>query len=67
MPLSIPAGATTGAYEVYLSVPDIFSTTAADARFAARVANANADDSTRSQAWETSAARFKVGTTLNVN
>ena len=65
MPLSIPAGSTTGSYEVYLSVPDIFSTTAADARFAVRFANA--DDATRSQAWEASAARFKVGTTLNVN
>ena len=59
------AGAGTGDYDVYLSVPDIFSTTAGDARFAVRFANA--DNATLGQAWEAGAARFKLGTTLNVN
>ena len=65
VPVAIPAGAATGDYDVYLSVPDIFTTTAGDTRFAVRFANA--DNASLGQAWEAAAARFKVGTTLNVN
>ena len=65
VPVAIPAGAATGDYDVYLSVPDIFSTTAGDARFAVRFANA--DNAAIGQAWEAGAARFKIGTTLSVN
>jgi hypothetical protein len=61
--VSIPAGAQTGDYDVYLSAPDVFSSTAGNASFAVRFANADSG----AQAWDASNARFKVGTTLTVN
>ena len=63
--VSIPTGAALGDYDVYFSAPDIFTTTAADPRFAVRFANA--DNASVGQTWEAGAARFKVGTTLKVN
>ena len=60
--VSIPAGAATGSYDVQLSAPDIWSTTASDARYAVRFGNADSG----SQAWDASTARFTSGTTLSV-
>jgi hypothetical protein len=62
--VSVPAGAATGDYDVYLSAPDIFPATAGDPRFAVRFANA--DQSGSGQAWDAASARFKAGTTLTV-
>ena len=47
--VSIPSGAAAGDYEVQISAPDIWSTTARDARFAVRFANAD----TGAQVWTT--------------
>ncbi len=63
--VTIPSGAQTGDYDVYLSAPDIFATTASNPRFAVRFANA--DNASLGQSWDASAAMFKAGTTLNVN
>jgi hypothetical protein len=61
----IPAGAQTGDYEVRLSAPDIFASTAADARFAVRFANA--DNPGAAQAWDATTASFIVGNSMTVN
>jgi hypothetical protein len=63
--VTIPSDAQTGDYDVYLSAPDIFTTTAGDPRFAVRFANA--DNAGQGQTWEASTARFKAGTALRVN
>jgi hypothetical protein len=60
--VSIPSGAATGTYDVQISAPDIWSTTAADARYAVRFANADSG----SQLWDATNARFTAGTTLSV-
>ena len=60
--VSIPSGAATGNYDVQISAPDIWSTTAADARYAVRFANADSG----SQVWDATNARFTAGTTLSV-
>jgi hypothetical protein len=60
--VSIPSGATAGTYDVQISAPDIWSTTAADARYAVRFANADSG----SQLWDATNARFTAGTTLSV-
>lgn len=60
--VSIPSGAAVGNYDVQISAPDIWSTTASDARFAVRFGNADSG----SQAWDASTARFTAGTTLSV-
>jgi hypothetical protein len=60
--VSIPSGAATGSYDVQISAPDIWSTTAADARYAVRFANADSG----AQAWDATNARFTAGTTLSV-
>jgi hypothetical protein len=62
--VAVPAGAAKGSYTLHLGTPDIHSATAADARFAVRFANA--DDSAKGQAWDSTNARFKVGTVLTV-
>jgi len=64
VPVAIPAGAATGEHDVLLGLPDIYSTTAGDVRFAVRFANQ--DDAAKDQAWEASSARFRVGTWLAV-
>jgi hypothetical protein len=63
--LPIPAGAQVGDYNVLVSVPDIFASTAADPRFSVRFANA--DNPSVGQAWDATAARFNVGTSVSVN
>ena len=60
--VSIPAGAAAGDYEVQIGAPDIWSTTAGDARFAVRFANAD----TGAQTWNATTARLTSGTTLTV-
>jgi Domain of unknown function (DUF4832)/Domain of unknown function (DUF4874) len=62
--LTIPAAAQTGDYDVHLSAPDVFSTTATDPRFAVRFANA--DNASLKQNWDASTALFKTGTSLAV-
>ena len=63
--VTIPGDAPTGDYDVFLSAPDVFATTAGDPRFSVRFANA--DNSGAGQTWDAAAARFKLGTTLRVN
>ena len=60
--VSIPSGAAVGNYDVQISAPDIWSTTASDARFAVRFGNADSG----SQAWDASTGRFTTATTLSV-
>jgi hypothetical protein len=62
--VALPSTATTGDWDVLLSAPDIFPATAGNPRFAVRFANA--DNSTRAQAWDGTAATFRAGTTLRV-
>jgi len=61
--VAIPSGAATGDYDVYVSAPDVFTSTAGNPNFAVRFANADSG----TQAWDGSAARFKAGTTLTIN
>jgi hypothetical protein len=60
----IPAGAATGDYDVLVSAPDVFSTTANDARFSVRFANA--DQTSAGQSWNASTATLSVGTKVTV-
>ncbi|CAN5645282.1 hypothetical protein BH09PSE5_BH09PSE5_45540 [soil metagenome] len=62
--VTVPSGAATGEYDVLLGMPDVYTTTANDSRFAVRFANA--DSVAKGQAWETSVGRFDVGTSLTV-
>jgi hypothetical protein len=61
---TIPAGFPTGAYTIYLAIPDVFATTASDPRFSVRPANL--DNSGNAQAWDAANGRFKMGTTLTI-
>jgi hypothetical protein len=63
--VTVPSTAAAGTYDVYLSAPDIFSTTAADARYAIRFANV--DNASAGQSWDSTNARYKTGTTVTVN
>ncbi len=65
VPVAIPAGAAPGDYDVYVDMPDIWPGTAGKADYAVRFANA--DDSTKGQAWDAANFRFKTGTTLTVS
>ena len=60
--LTVPAAAPPGSYDVYLSAPDIWPTTASSAMYAVRFANAD----TATQAWDPRGARFSTGTKLIV-
>lgn len=60
--VTIPAGSTAGDYEVQVSAPDVWPTTAGDARYAIRFANADSGG----QAWDNSTGRFNTGATLKV-
>jgi hypothetical protein len=62
--VSIPSGAQTGEYDVYLGAPDVFAATAGNPKFAVRFANA--DNASQAQGWDGGAGMFKVGSTLNV-
>ncbi|MBC7547596.1 MAG: hypothetical protein H7224_02995, partial [Polaromonas sp.] len=56
--------APVGDYDVLLSAPDIFSSTAGTSTFAVRFANA--DNAVLAQAWNAGTARFATGATLSV-
>ncbi len=60
----VPAGTPKGSYTLFVSAPDVHSSTASAAEFAVRFANA--DDVGKGQAWDAASGRFKVGTQLTV-
>jgi hypothetical protein len=60
----VPANASTGAYDVYLGMPDVWPGTKANPLFAVRFANA--ENAGSNQGWDSANARFKAGTTLTV-
>jgi hypothetical protein len=62
--VAIPAAAQPGDYDLVVSAPDIYTTTATDARFSVRFANA--DNSAQQQVWNPVNAAFRLGTRLNV-
>jgi hypothetical protein len=62
--VAMPQNAQAGAYDVLLSAPDVFASTAADPRFAVRFANA--DNPALAQAWDPATARWATGSTLQV-
>lgn len=62
--VSIPSGAAVGDYDVYVSMPDIFSSLANDPRYSVRFGNS--DDSAKGQAFDAASGRFKVGTMIKV-
>jgi Domain of unknown function (DUF4874)/Domain of unknown function (DUF4832) len=63
--INVPVNvATAGDYDVLISAPDIYPTTAGDARYAVRFGNA--DNASAGQAWEAGTARFNTGSTLRV-
>jgi hypothetical protein len=62
--VTIPSSAAAGQYDVLLGMPDIYSTTASDARFSVRFANA--DDTAKGQSWDATNARFNTGATITV-
>jgi chitodextrinase len=64
VPVSVPADAAAGVYDVYVSMPDISNGTKTNPFFAVRFANA--DNSAKGQAWSVTDARFKTGTTVSV-
>ena len=65
VPVSIPAGASAGDYDVYVSMPDVGTTTSKNPYFTVRFANA--DNSAKGQAWDPANARFKTGMVVTVN
>ena len=60
--VSVPSGAAAGTYDVLISAPDIWATTAGDARFAVRFANADSG----AQTWDDTNARFATGTSIAI-
>lgn len=62
--VTLPADATAGDYNVYLSMPDVGAGTKNKREFAVRFANA--DDSAKGQAWDDAYFRFKTGTSVTV-
>jgi len=61
VPVSVPSA---GAYDVYLSMPDVWPRTKDNPDFAVRFANA--EDPAAGQGWDAANFRFKTGTTLTV-
>jgi len=55
----------TGSYSVFLAIPDIYPTTSGVAAHAIRFANAN--DSSKGQSWDSTNARFSVGTNVVIS
>jgi hypothetical protein len=60
--VSVPGGAVTGTYDVYLSVPDVFAGTSGNILHNVRFANADSG----AQTWDATNARFKTGLTLQI-
>jgi hypothetical protein len=63
--VTIPSGAQTGDYDVYLGSPDIFSSTASNPKFSVRFANA--DNAGSAQTWDAANAMFKTGAAVTIN
>jgi uncharacterized protein YceK len=61
----VPSNAAAGNYEVLVSMPDIYSSTSSDSRYAVRFANS--DNVGKGQLWETNVGRFDIGSTVRVN
>ena len=61
--ITIPSGATTGAYQIRLSIPDVWSTTQSRP-FMIQFAN---DNGSGTQAWNNTNGYMVTGTTLTVN
>jgi hypothetical protein len=61
----IPAGATTGSYALMLSADDVWPTTAGNAKYSVRWANA--DNSGAGQAWDATNGWFDSGVDVTVN
>ena len=64
VPVSIPASAGAGVYDVYVSMPDIGTSTRNNPYFSVRFVNA--DDSGKGQAWDPAYSRFKTGAVVSV-
>ncbi|CAN5576130.1 hypothetical protein BH09PSE5_BH09PSE5_17150 [soil metagenome] len=62
--VTIPSSAAAGEYEVLLGMPDLYTATAKDVRYSVRFANA--DNAAKGQAWDTTNARFNVGSTITI-
>jgi hypothetical protein len=61
--IAIPVGAAAGAYQIRLSIPDIWPTTAANRDYAIRFGNVDSGG----QVWNNTSGYMTTGTTLNVN
>ena len=61
---TLPAGMPAGTYDVLVALPDAAETLRSDVRYSVRPANA--DNASRSQAWESSLGAFRTGTLLTV-
>jgi hypothetical protein len=62
--VTVGAAAAAGEYAVSVSMPDVYASTAGDARFAVRFANA--DTAAKGQSWNTLTGRFDTGSTVTV-
>lgn len=63
--VAIPAGAQAGDYDVYVSAPDIFTSTAGNPKFSVRFANA--DNASSAQTWDAGSGMFKTGSSVTIN
>lgn len=61
---TLPAGMPAGTYDVLVALPDAAETLRSDVRYSVRPANA--DNASRSQAWESALGAFRTGTLLTV-
>jgi chitodextrinase len=64
VPVNVPPDAAPGAYDMYVSMPDIGPSTKDNAYYAVRFANA--DDSSKGQGWDAANFRFETGLTMTV-
>jgi Domain of unknown function (DUF4832) len=61
---SVPSGTPMGAYDVLLALPDGAASLSTDVRYSVRPANA--DNTSKAQAWDATLGGFRTGTTLTV-
>ncbi|MET0288919.1 MAG: DUF4832 domain-containing protein [Pseudoxanthomonas sp.] len=62
--LPVPSTASTGAYDVYLALPDGATTLAQDPRYSIQFANA--DNAVAGQGWDEGLGAFKLGSTVTL-
>jgi hypothetical protein len=62
--LPLPSTADTGAYDIYLALPDGAASLAQDPRYAIQFANA--DDASAGQGWDEGLGAFKLGSTVTL-